>query len=167
MAPRLRPTHDSTEPQRTFFFPNPDGGQGYALNVYESLLQHHFVVIYEIKKPDDVIPYCFIVRRFQDHEKFFHDALQTDHFDSIPDRMFLHRLWYLLCPHHGLWDPDHFDFSIAEEDEPEMVRGHGRAVLLRTMLSFTQPYQLFASDSESEDERSLTPPPMVREYVGR
>lgn len=110
-------------PFRSYFYPclyPPLHTTGYKVNMYNQL--HHLdTMIYEVIKPDQTVPYTFIVCQFMDHDLFFHQLYGMDAFDmDANDRYFLARLWVDLF--NSPYRPDMMSISVDEEDEPLVVR---------------------------------------------
>ena len=122
----------SLVPTQGFYYPclYPPEDDGYYVDIYEQLLDQDMMV-YEVRKPNEVVPYTFVFYKFKDHLDFFYALWNLDEFEtSSNDRHFLHRLWYHLCRHHGSYRPDHFSIPIGEDDEPAVFRYNARYMVL-------------------------------------
>lgn len=139
-------TVDSLRPVSSHYYPllDPPNRQGYRLELYNQLIADSNMMVYEIRKPGELIPYTIVIRDYEDHLAFFHTLWNMDEFDTCAaDRHFMMRVWHHLCPHHGPWQPALYDICIDEEFEPIVYRMAAPILLMEQLyLSETKGIKL-------------------------
>ena len=163
----------SLRPYSSFYYPvldPPTPNRGYKLNLYNQLLASE-IMIYEIFKPHDMVPYSIIIEPFEDHLHFFHTFWNMDEFDtSAADHHFMMRAWHHLCPHRGAWNPRLYELSLEEEQEPRFVRTTAQILIIEL---FTDPANAIETEEWIMNESPIPEPDSspeengIKEYIGR
>lgn len=145
-------------PFSSYFYPvldPPIPRRGYKLNLYDHFLVEG-VMLYEIYKPGEEVPYTILITSYENHLAFFYALWNLDEFDTCAaDRHFMMRAWHHLCPSRGPWNPAVYDISIEHEemDEPRLYRAPATDLIV-------ERYEIEDSEEDQEQER-------IKECIGR